>query len=209
MDLVPAYRRKGEVAKSRRAAHARVTVTPVAWRAQANLALEEWLESGRKLGLLGRNVPWWIGDWLRYGNHAYGERYVRAARVTGYDTQTLMNMVYVASRFQPTRRRGNLSWSHHAEVTALDPAEQDAWLDRAEAERMSVRCLRQEIRGLMRSLNPAKQRVVADSGDALEPQPTESSLVCPSCGHTIDPAANGSAPEREHGPDDPDMSASV
>ena len=143
-----------------------MTVTPVAWRVKQELDLEEWLESGRKLGLLGRNVPWWIGDWLQYGNHAYGERYVRAARITGYDTQTLMNMVYVASHFAPARRRGNLSWSHHAEVVALDPAEQDLWLDRAEAERLSVRCLRQEIRAHVRGSAAEEQPALEGPSEA-------------------------------------------
>ncbi len=168
-------------------------MTPVAWRAEPDLALAEWLESGRKLGLLGRNVPWWIGDWLRYGNHAYGERYTRAARITGYDVQTLMNMVYVASHFPPTRRRGNLSWSHHAELAALNPAEQDAWLDRAEAERLSVRCLRQEIRAQARGAHTAEQRALADSREAAHARPAEEALVCPSCGHPFDMAANGGA----------------
>ena len=171
-----------------------MTMTPVAWRAEPDLELEEWLESGRKLGLLGRNVPWWIGDWLRYGNHAYGERYVRAARVTGYDIQTLMNMVYVASHFPSTRRRGKLSWSHHAEVAALDLAEQDVWLDRAEAERLSVRCLRQEIRAQVRGSHAAEQQALADSRDVADSQPTEETLVCPSCGHTLPTAANDSLP---------------
>lgn len=31
------------------------------------------------------------------------------------------------------RRRNNLSWSHHREVAALEPADQDRWLDRATA----------------------------------------------------------------------------
>jgi putative SOS response-associated peptidase YedK len=34
-----------------------------------------------------------------------------------------------------SRRREVLSWSHHREVAALPPAEQDEWLDRAEAEK--------------------------------------------------------------------------
>jgi hypothetical protein len=170
-------------------------LTPVAWRAELDLALEEWLESGRRLGLLGRNVAWWIGDWLRYGNHAYGERYVRAARVTGYDAQTLMNMVYVASHFPPTRRRGSLSWSHHAEIAALEANEQDAWLDRAETERLSVHCLRQEIRAKLRGgTDAAQQARITESHDAAASLPAEEPGVCPTCGHPVETATNGNAP---------------
>lgn len=182
-------------------AGSRVTMTSVAWRAVPGLALEEWLETGRKLGVLGRNAGWWIGDWLCYGNHTYGERYARAARLTGYDVQTLMNMVYVASHFQPERRRENLSWSHHAEVAALDPAEQDQWLDRAEADRLSVRCLRQEIRGHVRSTQAAEQRTLGQAPGATDARAADERLVCPTCGHSLDDdatAAEGSSPPPSH-----------
>src|SRR5439155_5100733 len=122
-----------------------VALTSTAWRSLAQLGLREWVEHGRRLGVVGRAAGWWIGDWLRYGNDRFGERYARASRITGYDAQTLMNMVYVASRYEASRRRENLSWSHHAEVAALPDEEQERWLTRAEADRLSVRCLREEI----------------------------------------------------------------
>ena len=122
--------------------------------------------------MIGRGAGWWIGDWLRYGNEAFGERYVRAARITGYGVQTLMNMVYVASRFESERRREKLSWSHHAEVAALEPADQVRWLKRAEAERFSVRCLREEMRQEHRML----------AAQSKPPGPRRDELVCPECG---------------------------
>lgn len=118
-------------------------------------------------------MAWWIGDWLLYGNKRYGERYARAARITGYDVQSLMNMVWVASSFEPARRRDALSWSHRAEVAALTPEEQDDWLTRAEAQRMFVRCLRTEIRAARRLEGTAEQ-----TGDV----PT---VVCPTCGSRV------------------------
>ena len=53
-----------------------------------------------------------------------------------------MNMVYVATRFEAERRRERLSWSHHAELAALEPDDQEQWLTRAEEQRLSVRDLR-------------------------------------------------------------------
>ena len=150
----------------------RVSITPTAWKPDSELALSEWAAQGRRLGVIGRGAGWWIGDWLRYGNEAFGERYVRAARITGYGVQTLMNMVYVASRFQMDRRRERLSWSHHAEVAALEPADQDRWLERAEAERFSVRCLREEMRQEQRLRS-------AESKGARSPR---DEMVCPECG---------------------------
>src|SRR5215213_10871726 len=93
-----------------------LSLTPVAWIARDGMKLVDWVVQGRKLGVMGRSAAWWIGDWLRYGNLEYGEKYMRAARITGYDVQSLMNMVYVASHFDASRRRETLSWSHHSEV---------------------------------------------------------------------------------------------
>lgn len=158
-------------------------VTTTSWNLDARLDLRDWLRYGRRLGLLGRSVNWWIGDWLRYGNAAYGERYSRASRVTGYDAQSLMNMVYVASRFEPERRREGLSWSHHAELAALSPAEQEHWLTLAEAQRLSVHSLRLELRAARKAVCDGAGAVGAIDetvrhGDAER-------IVCPNCRHVI------------------------
>ena len=137
---------------------------------------------GRRLGMAGRNVGWWIGDWLRYGNAAYGERYARAANVTGYDAQTLMNMVYVATQVDISRRHEALSWSHHAEVAALPDDEQQRWLTRAEAARLSVRDLREEIRRELRHVRLADANEGCDEADAREPA---DAVTCPCCGHVF------------------------
>ena len=177
-----------------------VALTATSWCAQATMSFADWVEQGRRLGVIGRSAGWWIGDWLHYGNSVYGERYVRAARVTGYDTQTLMNMVYVASHIERSRRREKLSWSHHAEVVALEPAEQDRWLDRAEADRLSVRCLREEIRRETRAVETARERTLeAAQSDVLH---DDEVLCCPSCGHSfaVDPAKpEKSVPGRARG----------
>jgi hypothetical protein len=164
-------------------------VTRVSWSLRHDLDVSGWLYQGRWLGSIGRAVGWWIGDWLRYGNARYGERYASAARVTGYDRQTLMNMVYVASRIEVSRRREKLSFSHHAEVAALPAVEQDRWLGLAEYEGLSVRSLRELVR---------HDRQLADQGaapgEAPPPAPDGPSrlgpsdasapeAVCPVCGH--------------------------
>lgn len=162
-------------------------MTSVAWTPKVQLDQTVWADHGRRLGLIGRCSNWWIGDWVSYGNHAYGERYARAARVTRLDVQTLMNLVYVASRFEVSRRRETLSWSHHAELAALDAQEGDLWLDLAEAERMSVRCLRDELRA-------ARRRCVNQSrGEATLSSATDSArarMVCPNCGSPVEPPSS-------------------
>lgn len=121
-------------------------LTTISWAPRTELAVVDWVRQGRWLGALSRGAGWWIGDWLRYGNAHYGQRYSAAARATGYDVQSLMNMAYVAGRFEPPRRRPSLSFSHHAELAGLSPDDQDVWLDRTEAGGLSVRSLRVELR---------------------------------------------------------------
>jgi hypothetical protein len=159
-------------------------VTPVSWQPQHAISLSQWVADGQRLGAIGRGVNWWLGDWLRFGNAKFGERYVRASRITGYDVQTLMNMVYVASRFEAGRRSERLSWSHHAELAALEASDQEQWLTRAEEERLSVRDLRAELRRVTRVREreaiAATPREDAPAAVAAEPR-----HVCPNCGHEL------------------------
>jgi hypothetical protein len=162
-------------------------VTPVSWQPGHAISLSQWVADGQRLGAIGRGVNWWLGDWLRFGNLKFGERYVRASRITGYDVQTLMNMVYVATRFDSDRRRERLSWSHHAELAALGPEEQEEWLTRAENERLSVRDLRAELRRVTRANEAPEIAAVAASNEAVATVVVteESQHVCPNCGHEL------------------------
>ena len=157
-----------------------VSISPVGWSAERDLAFAQWVEHGRKLGVAGRGAGWWLGDWVRYGATKYGGKYARAARVTGYDHKTLMNMVYVASRFEISRRREVLSWSHHAELASFDEADQEKWLDRAVEEKLTVRRLRQELAQGPRA--PSAE----EAAEARARAAAEHAAVCPNCGFRID-----------------------
>jgi hypothetical protein len=163
----------------------RATISDVSWRAGEDMSFSEWLEYGRRLGVMGRSAGWWIGDWLTYGNHVFGERYARASRITGYDSQTLMNMAYVASRFDESRRRGKLSWSHHAEIAAMEPDEQDYWLEQAESDRLSVRCLREGVRRERLRKRAEEEAAERESSATSEGEQLHADMVCPECGHVF------------------------
>ncbi len=171
-----------DAVEARRSQDVSSALTRTAWVPRGDLRLMEWVEHGRRLGVIGRGVGWWIGDWLRYGNLKFGERYVRAAKITGYDVQTLMNMVYVASAYAVQDRRESLSFSHHAELAALDPEERAKWLDLAEADRLSVRCLREEMRRARRGLAAGRSAPALAAGT---PARREASKRCPHCGHAV------------------------
>ncbi len=157
-------------------------LTRVGWAPSADIGLDEWSAVGRRFGEIGRCSQWWLGDWIHYGNARFGERYSRAVKLTGYDAQSLMNMVYVASRFEIYRRRENLSWSHHAALAALDVAEQEYWLSRASADKLSVADLRVELRSARRVRSELEG---ADNDETSTPQAAAHTLVCPNCGETV------------------------
>ena len=121
--------------------------TPTGLTLPLGLQYDAWESLGDTLGSMGRSVQWWIGDWLLYGEHAYGEKYTQAASLTGFDPDSLKNFQWVAERVERFRRLNLLSWSHHQAVAALKPEQQDEWLQRAEDECWSVHELRRQIKG--------------------------------------------------------------
>ena len=140
---------------------------------------QAWIAAGRRLGEMSRVSSWWVGDWLRYGTTKWGEKYTAASKITGYDRHTLENMVYVASRFDISLRRENLSWSHHAVVAALGVQQQTHWLGLAADRRMSVADLRTELRSAQRALKPECREV--------KPEKVKrgTGIFCPRCGFGI------------------------
>jgi hypothetical protein len=162
---------------------------PVAWIPERDLDIREWARIGQRLGVMGRCNQWWIGDWIRYGDAKYGEKYSRAAKLTGYDVQTLTNYVYVATSFADvTRRRETISWSHHEAVAALEPAQQDNWLTLAAGLKWAVKDLRDELRARRAGRSssgeePTKQ--VEEQLAGTDQLQAEEHVRCPHCGQPV------------------------
>jgi DNA modification methylase len=106
---------------------------------------EEWEMCGEFLKQAEKAVQFWIGDWVNYGERKWGEMYAQALEATDNEYQTLANYKYVADNVDFSRRRENLSFSHHAEVAKLPPEQQEVFLEKASEQGLSVRELRQEI----------------------------------------------------------------
>ncbi len=109
------------------------------------MSFEAWVLAGRRLARVANAAAWALGDWLVFGERAFGMRYKGALEATRLDYQTLRNYAWVARRFPPERRRAALSLQHHAELASLPAAEQDLWLDRAERARWSRNELRRRL----------------------------------------------------------------
>jgi len=109
-------------------------------------SLEAWERVGVNIFSFAESAAWWIADWLVYGESKFQGRYEEAVKRTPLSYQTLRNYTWVARKFPLSRRRPNLSFSHHLEVVALDQPQQDYWLRRAEELGWSRNKLRAEVR---------------------------------------------------------------
>lgn len=121
-------------------------VTPVSWQPPAELTFEEWTAIGNTLQQVNASLNWWIGDWLNYGEHKWGEMYAQAVEVTGWDYDRLAKAKWVASSVNSCIRLQNLRWSHHHEVANMQPEEQRHWLQAAADNAWGVRQLREAIK---------------------------------------------------------------
>lgn len=116
-----------------------------------------------QLSRLATKVQFAIGDWLNYGERAYGEKYAQALTETDYAQGTLQNFAYVARKVTPSLRRETLTYKHHAVVAPLDPPAQSAWLEKAESGEWSA--------------NALSEKVQAEQGN-----PPPHAITCPECG---------------------------
>jgi hypothetical protein len=119
--------------------------TTQALRLREGLTFDAWVRAGRQISKMSSASVWWLGDWLLYGQQAFGQRYRSAVEMTGFDYKTLRNYAWVARKFEVSRRRDTLSFQHHAEVASLPEPVQDLWLSRAERMRWSRNELRRQL----------------------------------------------------------------
>jgi N6-adenosine-specific RNA methylase IME4 len=115
----------------------------LARKAEVVSPIEKWETKGRRIWDTVNRSAWELGDWWNAGE-PYGER-IEIARRIGWADNTCHNAGAVSRAFNVPRRRGTISWSHHAEVAALPEAEQEAWLDKAQANEWSRKTLRAEL----------------------------------------------------------------
>jgi len=145
--------------------------TPTGLVISPGMPFEMWQALGASLGRIHNAIQWAIADWIRYGEAEYGEMYAQSIEDTGRSYRTLANYVWVAGKFEFSRRRENLSFSHHAEVAALPEQQQECLLDAAEAaiktegHPQSAAWLREKVQEALGRETPVR--------------------VCPYCGHVL------------------------
>ncbi len=130
------------------------TVSPTGYSLPAGLTYDEWAAEGPILIAMAQSAMWWVGDWLRYGEHRFGEKYVDAVEATGYAVQTLKNAQWVAERFPPGERNPEVPFSVHRAAASLDPEPRRTLLKAAAEEHLSEYEVREKVREIKGTANP-------------------------------------------------------
>jgi hypothetical protein len=131
------------------------------------LPFDDWVSVGRRLCQGQHAINWHIGDWWAFGDHRYGERAkVAAERIFGYEFQSLADMASVSRAFETSRRREQVSFTHHREVASLPAEEADAILSRVVRDGLSTRDVRREVQAI-------KAANDAPIGSVTAPDPVE------------------------------------
>ena len=120
---------------------------------------EQWVQVGRELWYAKQSIQWCIGDWINYGDHAYGQKYTQAIAETDYQPQTLANYAYTANAFPHTARRENVSFSNHSEIASLKDDDRTFALDRLQSKQWSREDLRQWKREIKGTPEPTEQTI--------------------------------------------------
>lgn len=94
----------------------------------------------------------WLADWLRYGESRsdWAAKLSQVVDATGLAEKTLKNVRAVGAIDNKIRRAG-VEFGQHATVAALEPDDQDRFLQLAEEENLTVRELRATIRASQRT----------------------------------------------------------
>lgn len=111
----------------------------VSWEPGRELTYDEWYRVGKTLHAISRAIGWWWGDFLAWGEMAFGESYTQIIEETEYSRETLKKFKAVSTRIPKGRRIPRLSWSHHFSVAYLEPAIADKILRLADEFSLSVR----------------------------------------------------------------------
>jgi len=118
------------------------TLEPTRYALPDDISYAQWEEVGEKLGVQAEvqacrmdMLRWWIGDWLLYGEHTYGEKYSQAVQILGHRwaVGTLQGWMWMAGAYQdfPRGKYQALTWGHYKQVAALTPRQRTPLLQQA------------------------------------------------------------------------------
>jgi hypothetical protein len=150
-----------------------VTETPTGLVFAEDTPLAVWAGLTTRLLRQRKVLEWAIADAINFGEAAYGEMYSQWVEETGLAKHTLTNIAAVGRRVELSRRRDNVSFSHHAEVAYLPVPDQEKLLDTAE----SAGWTRYELRDAVRERKDQLRGRETEPPDSLVWVPQKSDLT--------------------------------
>lgn len=126
---------------------------PLGLSLSSAMKFSEYYALGEKLAAIERLTPWYIGDFLVFGEKQFGEAdYVAAESLFKLSINTLKRYKQVAQAFPATRRREQLSLEHHKAVLSLPAFYQQRCLNKATDKDWSATRLRKHTSALKKFL---------------------------------------------------------
>jgi len=153
-----------------------------ALRLEDNLSYDRWAAVGELLVTVRESSSlWWLGDWLNYGERAYGERYSQAFTLLPYSYSFLSQVAWVCRSVMSFTRVKDITFQHHREVASLSTASQSEWLERARCEGWSSRDLAREVADSRRELAAQAMDAGAlfEGGDWVGPDEPPAPAIAP------------------------------
>lgn len=114
------------------------------------MKMTEWLKLGVLLLAVGRNINWWVGDWLLFGEHRYGDQYAQGVSLLQLDENTLRQWAWTCKVFPPEKRRWDVPFSQYhnmARVAQIAPQQADAFMDVVQEKGLTVSETRSMVNG--------------------------------------------------------------
>lgn len=136
--------------------------------------IEVWGPLTERLIRQHKRIEWAIGDALQFGERRYGDTYAAWVHETGLSENTLATIKWVAGKIESSRRREDVGWSHHREVAALEPPDQEALLDLAADKGMT----RLDLREKVKEVKQERKREKALAQPAPEPERVPDAVRC-------------------------------
>lgn len=111
----------------------------------ADATFEQWIEAGRHLAGMKRDLGFMIGDWVNHGREHFAEQFEMALEQAGIDERFAIKAASVAKTFPPQVRARGLSFDHHRAVMKLPRAEQLDLLKQADRNHWRPRELKDAV----------------------------------------------------------------
>lgn len=132
------------------------------------ISFDQWRELGSQIRDSLHGHQWWIGDWLRFGGHKWGDKYESAAAVLGMKPSSIKTYKSIAETYSDLLTRvNNLPFHHHRLAATLAPKQRSKVLSAAVENGWSASRLRSELANLPKASLRGPATIPIESGSRV------------------------------------------